>query len=301
MDLESQGDHFFQQLFVHCGEDPQREGLDKTPHRFFKAFEELTQGYQQNLTDVVNGALFKCSSQAPVVLKNVPFYSLCEHHLLPFLGQCQIAYVPNGCVLGLSKIYRIVDMFSRRLQMQERLTEQIGQALQQVTQAKAVHIEMIGEHLCVAMRGTSKRQSYMQTSYLYGQPILPQASVCEEKEATHTCLSLKTLEIPLFLGCYPEEQLVPTPVQVEIQLQNLEKVLQDDLKQTICYDTLIHFIQEHYFQQHFQLIEFACNQIYEGVHQFLREHHKKAHVCVKLIKTLKNSVLAESQYTISDF
>ena len=163
--MEKDVKDLFEKLFKLCGEEPQREGLKDTPHRFLKAFRELTQGYQQNLEEVVNNALFAAPNHEPVVLHNIPFYSLCEHHLLPFFGYCTVKYVPNKKVLGLSKIYRIIELYSKRLQLQERLTHQIGETIQKVTDAKAVSIEMVGEHMCVAMRGIQKTQSSVKTIY----------------------------------------------------------------------------------------------------------------------------------------
>lgn len=158
----------YHQLLTNIGEDPQREGLVDTPKRAAKAIQFLTHGYQQSLEEVVNGAAFPSASDEMVVVKNIELYSLCEHHLLPFIGKCHIAYLPNGKVLGLSKFARIVDMFARRLQIQENLTYEIAQAVQEVTQAKGVGVIVEARHLCMMMRGVEKQNSSMTSSVMLG-------------------------------------------------------------------------------------------------------------------------------------
>ena len=161
-------EQLYHQLLDGIGEDPQREGLRDTPKRAAKAMTFLTRGYQQSLEDIVNGAVFESASDEMVVVKNIELYSLCEHHLLPFLGKCHIAYLPDGKVLGLSKFARIVDMFARRLQIQENLTHEIAKAVQDVTGAKGVGVIIEARHLCMMMRGVEKQNSSMTTSVMLG-------------------------------------------------------------------------------------------------------------------------------------
>jgi len=150
------------------GEDPDREGLAKTPERAARAFQFLTQGYRQSVDEIVGGALFTSSSDEMVIVKNIEMYSMCEHHLLPFIGKCHVAYVPNGKVLGLSKVARLVDVFARRLQIQEHLTEQIANCILQTTDAKGVGVIIEAQHMCMMMRGVEKQNSVMATSCMLG-------------------------------------------------------------------------------------------------------------------------------------
>lgn len=159
---------YFKQIIQAIGENPDREGLKNTPKRAAKAFTFLTQGYHQSIDKIVNGALFQSDNDEMVLVKNIELYSLCEHHLLPFIGKCHVAYVPNGKIIGLSKIARIVDMHARRLQVQENLTKEIAQTMQQVTQAKGVGIIIEAQHLCMMMRGVEKQNSIMTTSVMLG-------------------------------------------------------------------------------------------------------------------------------------
>lgn len=150
------------------GEDINRPGLVDTPKRAAKAFEFLTQGYQQSVDSVVNNALFPSESSEMVLVQNVELYSLCEHHLLPFIGKCHVAYLPTGKVLGLSKVARIVDVFARRLQIQELLTTQIAQTIMDVTDAEGVGVIIEAKHMCMMMRGVEKQNSVMKTSSMLG-------------------------------------------------------------------------------------------------------------------------------------
>jgi len=155
-------------ILLSLGENPNRQGLLDTPQRAAKALYSLTQGYQQDLTQLINGALFTTKMDEMVIVKEIELYSLCEHHLLPFFGKCHVAYIPNGKVLGLSKIARIVDMFAKRLQIQENLTEQIAQCLQTITEARGVAVVIEASHLCMMMRGVEKQNSCMTTSMMLG-------------------------------------------------------------------------------------------------------------------------------------
>ena len=156
------------ELLVELGEDPAREGLLKTPVRVAKALACLTQGYRQNLKTVVNGATFTSGTNHMVILKDIELYSLCEHHMLPFYGRCAIGYISKGKVLGVSKLARIVDMFARRLQIQERLTEEVADAVMAETGAEGVGVVVKARHLCMMMRGVGKQNSEMVTSAVLG-------------------------------------------------------------------------------------------------------------------------------------
>ena len=159
----------FKTIIEQVGEDPSREGLLDTPDRAAKAMKFLTKGYQQTIEEVVNNALFDSDTNEMVVVQGIELYSMCEHHMLPFIGQCHVAYIPTGKVLGLSKIARIVDMFARRLQIQENLTKQIAEAIQEVTQASGVSVIIEAKHMCMMMRGVEKQNSVMKTSVMLGE------------------------------------------------------------------------------------------------------------------------------------
>ncbi|BFM14576.1 GTP cyclohydrolase I FolE [Maricurvus nonylphenolicus] len=149
-------------------DDPLREGLKDTPARAAKAFHFLTQGYNKTVKDVVNGALFPSDNSEMIVVQDIELYSLCEHHLLPFIGKCHVAYIPSGKVIGLSKVARIVDVFARRLQIQENLTTQIANAISELTAAEGVAVIIEAKHLCMMMRGVEKQNSSMKTSAMLG-------------------------------------------------------------------------------------------------------------------------------------
>ena len=155
-------------LLVELGEDPAREGLLKTPARVAKSLVFLTQGYRQSVRSVVNGALFKSGTNHMVILKDIELYSMCEHHMLPFFGKCAIGYISRGKVIGVSKLARIVDMYARRLQIQERLTEEIADAVMRETGAEGVGVVVKAKHLCMMMRGVGKQNSEMTTSAVLG-------------------------------------------------------------------------------------------------------------------------------------
>lgn len=155
-------------ILADLGEDPSREGLQNTPERVEKSLKFLTSGYQTNIEELVNGALYQEDYDEMVIIKDIDLYSLCEHHMLPFLGKCHVAYLPKGKVIGLSKVPRIVDTFSRRLQVQERLTNQIAECLEKILQPKGVGVIIEAMHLCMAMRGVEKQSSYTTTSSMLG-------------------------------------------------------------------------------------------------------------------------------------
>ncbi len=156
------------EILVELGENPEREGLLKTPERVDRSLHFLTRGYHQKLEDVVNGALFEAESDDMVIVRDIEFYSMCEHHMLPFFGKCHVGYIPKKKIIGVSKIARIVDMFSRRLQVQERLTKEIAQALLEILDAEGVGVVMEARHLCMQMRGVEKKNSEMTTSSMLG-------------------------------------------------------------------------------------------------------------------------------------
>jgi GTP cyclohydrolase IA len=156
------------ELLVEIGEDPHREGLLKTPERVAAAFAFLTSGYRARLADVINAAIFTQSTSSMIIVKNIEVYSLCEHHILPFFGRCHIGYIPRGKVFGVSKLARLVDMYARRLQLQERLTEQISQEIMDEIDAVGVGVMIEARHLCMMMRGVEKQNSMMVTSSVLG-------------------------------------------------------------------------------------------------------------------------------------
>lgn len=158
----------YTQILTEIGEDLERDGLRDTPTRAAKAMQFLTRGYNESLDTVVNGAIFESDSEDMVIVRNIELYSLCEHHLLPFIGKCHVAYLPSGKVIGLSKIARIVDMYARRLQIQEALTKQIATAILDVTDGIGVGVIIESHHMCMMMRGVEKQNSSMTTSAMLG-------------------------------------------------------------------------------------------------------------------------------------
>jgi len=155
-------------LLKEIGENPNREGLLNTPNRVSKSWEYLSKGYRQDINELINGAIFNEKYDQMVAVKDIEFYSMCEHHLLPFFGYAHIAYIPNGKIIGLSKIPRILDMFARRLQVQERMTQEVASMLNEVLEPKGVAVIIEAQHMCMQMRGVEKRQSYMSTSAMLG-------------------------------------------------------------------------------------------------------------------------------------
>ncbi|MFT4766140.1 MAG: GTP cyclohydrolase I [Oleispira sp.] len=158
----------YSQVITGLGEDVNREGLVDTPKRAAKAMQFLTSGYEQSLEDIVNNAVFASDNDEMVVISDIEMYSMCEHHMLPFIGKVHIGYLPNGNVLGLSKFARITDMFARRLQIQENLTKQIAEAVQEITGARGVAVVIEARHMCMMMRGVQKQNSSMSTSVMLG-------------------------------------------------------------------------------------------------------------------------------------
>ncbi len=159
----------YKTIIEQIGENPGRDGLADTPRRAARAMKFLTRGYQQTLQQVVNGALFDSDTSEMVIVQDIELYSLCEHHILPFIGKCHVAYMPTGKVLGLSKVARIVEMFARRLQIQENLTKEIAEAIQGITRASGVSVIIEAKHMCMMMRGVEKQNSVMKTSVMLGQ------------------------------------------------------------------------------------------------------------------------------------
>lgn len=156
------------QLLIEIGEDPQREGLAKTPERVARSFEFLTRGYREDPEELIHEACFKQETNSMIIVKDIEVYSLCEHHLLPFFGRCHIGYIPRGRVFGVSKLARLVDMYARRLQLQERLTEQVSHIIMDSINADGVGVMIEAQHLCMMMRGVEKQNSRMVTSSLLG-------------------------------------------------------------------------------------------------------------------------------------
>ena len=161
-------EEYFSKIIAAIGEDVTREGLIDSPKRAAKAFKFLNNGYEKTLEEVLNGAIFEADTEDMVIVKDIELYSLCEHHLLPFVGKCHIAYLPQGKVLGLSKLARIVDMYARRLQIQEKLTKQIADAVETAVNAKGVAVVIEAKHMCMMMRGVEKQNSVMTTSVMTG-------------------------------------------------------------------------------------------------------------------------------------
>ncbi len=161
-------DEIYKNLLREIGEDVNREGLKTTPQRAANAFKYLTKGYREDITKVINNAIFESDNDEMVIVKNIELYSLCEHHLLPFYGRCHIGYLPDGKIIGVSKIARIVVVFARRLQVQENLTKQIAETLMRSINAKGVGVVIEAQHLCMMMRGVEKQNSLMKTSYMLG-------------------------------------------------------------------------------------------------------------------------------------
>jgi GTP cyclohydrolase I len=156
------------ELLVEIGEDPEREGLRRTPQRIAAALEFLTSGYRADINTLINGAVFTQEANNMIIARDIELYSLCEHHMLPFFGRCHIGYIPRGKIFGISKLARLVDMYARRLQIQERLTEQVARAIMEAVNAEGVGVIIEARHLCMMMRGVQKQNSLMTTSSVLG-------------------------------------------------------------------------------------------------------------------------------------
>ncbi len=168
MDKSKEFESAVKTMLKLIGEDPNREGLEKTPHRVYKAFEFMTKGYRQDPKEILNEALFESSNDEMVLIKDIEFYSMCEHHLLPIIGRAHVAYIPDGKVVGLSKIPRMVEVFARRLQIQEQMTEQIADAIIETIKPKGVGVVIQARHMCMEMRGVQKVNSTTTSSALRG-------------------------------------------------------------------------------------------------------------------------------------
>ena len=166
--MKSRLEEVYYALLEEVGEDPEREGLVKTPYRAAEATRFLTRGYNQDLHSIINGAIFHEDTENMVIVRDIEFFSLCEHHLIPFFGYANIAYIPNGKIIGLSKLARITDMFARRLQVQERMTVEIAEAIEEALQPKGVAVVLEAKHLCMMARGVEKQSSNMVTSHVLG-------------------------------------------------------------------------------------------------------------------------------------
>ncbi len=156
------------ELLIEIGEDPDREGLARTPHRVAAAFDYLSSGYRADVDELINGAIFQAEANNMIIARDIEVYSLCEHHMLPFYGRCHIGYIPNDKIFGLSKLARLVDMYARRLQIQERLTHQVARAIMDSVKPEGVGVIVEGRHLCMMMRGVQKQNSLMVTSSVLG-------------------------------------------------------------------------------------------------------------------------------------
>ncbi len=167
------------QILLDLGEDPEREGLIKTPERVRKSLQFLTRGYKQDIDTVINGAIFNEDCDDMIIVRDIEFYSMCEHHMLPFFGKCHIGYVPNGKVFGVSKLARLVDVFARRLQIQERMTRQIATQIMESIMPEGVGVVVEAQHLCMLMRGVEKQNSVMKTSCMLGSFRREQATRLE--------------------------------------------------------------------------------------------------------------------------
>jgi len=161
-------EQLYHDIIVKIGENPKREGLKDTPRRAAEAIQFLTKGYQDSLEEIINNAVFQSDMDEMIIVKDIELYSLCEHHLLPFIGKCHVGYMPTGKVIGLSKIARIVDLYARRLQIQENLTQEIAHCIQNVTEASGVGVIIEARHLCMMMRGVEKQNSVLTTSMMLG-------------------------------------------------------------------------------------------------------------------------------------
>lgn len=266
---------FLRKLLTSLGEDCDREGLRETPRRFLKSFEEVTRGYSMDPNQFFRNALFDVDYEEMIWVQKIPFYSLCEHHLLPFFGHCTIAYLPQGKVIGLSKIHKVVEMFACRLQLQERLTQQIAQEIQKLCGARGVGVFIQSKHLCMAMRGVRNQNSEVETYTLVGE-IENKESFRKEffngvqhskgvDSGPQAKLELKSLQIPVSLGVFPKEKQEKQVIKIDLKLKFSslpEACTNDQLSDTVCYDQLSRQLIALCGQKHFELIEHLGYALY---------------------------------------
>lgn len=304
-------DAFFKKLFARIGEDPNRAGLIKTPARVLSALHELTSGYSTTTDAFFNNALFDCENDDVVFAKKIPFYSLCEHHLLPFFGTITIAYKPNGKVIGLSKIYRIIEMFSHRLQIQETLTKQIAEEIERLTGALGVVVFVEAKHLCVAMRGAKRDNSSIETIYKSGifkqdnslltNTLRSMNSTNAKVSEEQAFMQIEGINLPAFIGVNNDEkQKIQTLlVQIIVHFKKLpDACASDNINDTICYSTLSNNIYNTFAQKHFNLIETLTKEI----HNYLSSAYLNKNVTftVSTTKYLNGEKNLSSKFVISN-
>ncbi len=279
-----------------------------TPTRATKAFCHLTQGYKLQLEDIVNGALFPTTNNDLIIVKDIELISLCEHHLLPFIGKCHVGYIPNGKILGLSKIARIVDMFARRLQLQENLNQQIAKAILEVTNAIGVGIIIEAKHLCMMARGIKKQNATVKTSSMLGSFKNDDGvqkkffRLLETKtKPTFTQLKLKNFKFDINLGCSTQERATPQPVFLDLIIRfpiSPEAINSDNLEETICYEKLTKAISKFCQNKEFHLIEYLVKQLYDFLKDYLKNETK---ILLHIKKTKPLEDLEFGIFTIGDF
>jgi GTP cyclohydrolase I len=271
MDLTTLTEKFFRAWCASIGEDPEREGLKGTPARILSSLHELTEGYEVQPSQFFNNALFECSYKNMVWERNIPFYSLCEHHVLPFFGHCTVAYLPSGKVIGLSKIHAIVDMYARRLQLQERMTDQIAQTVRDLCCARGVGVWVEAKHLCLAMRGERDNQAKTVTHATLGAFETDEAVRGEflngmlGADTPRTTLGLTSLSLEVSVGCTPSEKKRKIAVNLDLELRfptPPRGCLSDRLRDTVCYDRLSRSILQLCAGRHFDLLEHLGYELY---------------------------------------
>ncbi len=271
--------HHYREILKNLGEDPEREGLIDTPKRAAKAMQYLCHGYEQNLEEIVNGALFASDNDEMVILKDIELYSLCEHHLLPFIGKAHVAYIPTGKVLGLSKLARIVDMFARRLQIQENLTRQIADAIQDVTQAAGVAVVIEAKHMCMMMRGVEKQNSTMNTGdarrvprvehHAHGVPATDwtEQVAMPQLQPGMARIRVKDLCLRTFIGINEDEILNKQDVLINLTILYAaqDAVRDNDIDHALNYRTITKAIIAHVEGNRFALLERLTQELLDLV------------------------------------